>query len=155
MKFNNIKSVARRLINKILKGTHDHYFCRLPENIGFLSNFLLRIFYSGITVSPEQTKNLNHLKKNGIIVYAVKHKSYFNYLFYYTRYKQDKFPFPQIGFDYNILIWQPISRIFKIFLSNLDYFFHNFALPDPYKGDFIKNSLLNGEAAFLSLVENF
>ncbi|MEA1947896.1 MAG: 1-acyl-sn-glycerol-3-phosphate acyltransferase [Thermodesulfobacteriota bacterium] len=132
---------------------HNHYFFQLPDNIGMLSTFILKLFFSGIKVTKEQTHNLNKLQKEGIVIYVTKPKSYFLYLFYYTRYKQDGLPFPQIGFDYNIIIWQPVSRFLKTFFSYLDYIFHNLALPDPYGSGYIRNSLTNGQSALLSLVE--
>ena len=132
---------------------HNHYFFQLPDNIGMLSTFILKLFFSGIKVTKEQTHNLKKLQKEGIVIYVTKPKSYFLYLFYYTRYKQDGLPFPQIGFDYNIIIWQPVSRFLKTFFSYLDYIFHNLALPDPYASGYIRDSLTNGQSALLSLVE--
>ncbi|MGD8448528.1 MAG: 1-acyl-sn-glycerol-3-phosphate acyltransferase, partial [Desulfobacterales bacterium] len=88
-----------------------------------------------------------------MVIYVTKPKSYFSYLFYYIRYKQEGLPFPQIGFDYKIIIWQPVSRFFKTFFSTLKYIFHNLALPDPYASGYIRNSLENGQSALLSLVE--
>ncbi|NNL41099.1 MAG: glycerol-3-phosphate acyltransferase, partial [Desulfobacterales bacterium] len=62
-------------------------------------------------------------------------------------------PYPEIGFDYKIVLWQPVARIFKILIANLDFFFKNMALPDPYNSGYIKNELLNGRTGFLSIVE--
>ena len=135
------------------QNTHNHYFFQLPDNIGLLSTFILKLFFSGIKVAEEQTQNLKNLQKEGIVIYVTKPKSYFLYLFYYTRYKQNGLPFPQIGFDYKISIWQPVSRFFKIFFSYLGYIFHNLSLPDPYASGYIRNELTNGRAALLSLVE--
>jgi len=96
---------------------------------------------------------LKKLKEEGVIVYVTKYKSYFEYLFYYTRYKQDGLAFPEIGFDYKVLIWQPVSRILRIFLSYLDYIFSNLSLPDPYAGGYIRQELINGRSGLVSLVE--
>ena len=136
----------------VLQDTHNHHLCHLPDNIGLLSTFFLKVFFSGIKVAKEQTLNLKKLQKEGIVVYITKHKSYFLYLFYYSRYKRDGLPFPQIGFDYKIIIWQPVSRIIKIFKA---YFNHivKLALPDPYREGYIRQELTDGRAALLSLVE--
>ena len=138
--------------DSVLQDTHYHHPCHLPENIGFLSTFLLKVFFSGIKVAKEQTFDLKKLQKEGIVVYVTKHKSYFLYLFYYSRYKQSGLPFPQIGFDYKVIIWQPISRIIKIFKA---YFNHivKITLPDPYRDGYIRQELADGRAALLSLVE--
>jgi len=153
LKLSNIRMKLRARINSFLHNTHDHYLCKLPEDIGLLSSFMLKTFFSGITVSKEQTRNLKALQKEGIIVYTYKHKSYFNYLFYYSRYKQEGLPYPQLGFDYNILIWQPLSRLARVFLAHLDYFFSNLSFPDPYRDGYIRKELIDGRTALLSLVE--
>jgi glycerol-3-phosphate O-acyltransferase len=114
-KLTNSREKIRTGIDTSLQDNHDYYPCKLPDNIGFLSNTTLKLFFSGIKVAKGQTLNLNNLKKEGIVVYVNKYKSYFRYLFFYTRYKQDGLPFPQIGFDYNVFMWQPVSRILKIF----------------------------------------
>jgi len=153
LQLDKFRTKLRRKNNAFSQNKHDHYLFQLPENIGLLSTFILKLFFSGIKVTEEQTHNLKKLQKEGIVIYVTKPKSYFLYLFYYTRYKQDGLPFPQIGFDYKIFIWQPVSRFLRIFFSYLDYIFHNLALPDPYGSGYIRNELTNGRPALLSLVE--
>ncbi|NNK85638.1 MAG: hypothetical protein HKO91_08825 [Desulfobacterales bacterium] len=100
-----------------------------------------------------QSSTIEEIPPNAIIVYVTKHKSKFDYLFYHTRYKLYGLPYPEIGFDYKIVLWQPVGRIFKILIANLDFFFKNMAWPDPYNSGYIKNELLNGRTGFLSIVE--
>ncbi len=140
-------------INTALKGTHNYYSCYLPGNIGFISSWILKLFFSGIKVNKDQTAVFQKIPKNAIVIYINKHKSYFEYLFYHTHYKQNKLPFPEIGLDHNLFIWQPISRIFRIPLAHLHYLFCNLSLPDPYDSGYIKQELINGRSALLSLVE--
>ncbi len=153
LKLTKFRTKIRGIIDALLQGTHNHFFCQLPKSTGLISNAALRLFYSGITVTKEQTLNLKQLHKEGIIVYVTKHKSYFLYLFYYIRYQKEGLPFPQIGFDYNVIIWQPISRFFRILLGSLDHLFLKGRLPNPYQSEFIQKELINGQAALLSLVE--
>ena len=143
----------RGRINKVLQSKPNHFISYLPGNIGFLSSFVLKLFFSGIKVTRVQTSILQKIPKDGIVVYCNKHKSYFEYLFYHTRYRQMGLPVPEIGFDYKVLIWQPISRIFRILLAYLNYIYHNRAFPDPYNNGYIKQELINGRSALLSLVE--
>ena len=128
-------------IDPTVKDDYDHYLCQLPDNIGALSNFILKLFGSGVKGIREQTLDLNRLQNEGIVIYVTKYKSYFRYLFYYTRYKQDRLPFPQIAFDYSVVIWQPISRIWKIVFSHIKYFFRNFGWPDPYQRGYFQKEL--------------
>lgn len=148
-----IKQKLRGWIDNILNNSYDHFFCYLPVNIGFISFWLLKVFFSGVKLGENQISVIKKIPKESIIVYATKHKSYFKYLFYHTRYRQVGLPIPEIGLDYRVVIWQPASRIFKICLSYLDYVFHNKAWPNPYKSGYIKQELINGRSGLLSLVE--
>lgn len=137
---------------KILHGTHDHYTCLLPDNTGSFTGLLLKLFYSGIKVDKEQTETIRQLDKNAIVVYVTKFKSYFEYLLYYSRYREEDLPYPQIGFDYKIYLWQPFSRILRILLARLDFFIRHRSLPNPYERGYFKKELINGRSGFLSLV---
>jgi glycerol-3-phosphate O-acyltransferase len=141
-----------RWINKFLRGSYDHYTCLLPDKIGRFASLQLKLFYSGIKVDEQQTEIIRQLEKNAIVVYITKFKSFFEYLFYYNRYRQEHLPHPQLGFDYKVYIWQPISRLARIFLAKLDFIFWYQSLPDPYDRGYLKQELVNGRSGFLSLV---
>jgi glycerol-3-phosphate O-acyltransferase len=141
-----------RSIGKMLKGTHDHYSCALPKKLGMFPSLLLKLFYSGIKTDKGQTDLLQQLEDDAVIIYATKFKSYFEYLFYYTRYQQINLPYPRIGFDYSIYFWQPLSRLLKMLVAHIDYFIHKRTFPNPYKSGYIRQALLESKAGFLSLV---
>jgi len=145
--------MTKRWNNWILQGSHNHFSCYLPKNVGFISSSVFRLFFSGVTVEKDQTEKFNTLPEDAVIIYAGKYKTYFEYLFYHTRYQQNGIKPPEIGFDYKIFIWQPISRIFRIIFAHLDHLCQHFALPDPYKSGYIREELLKGKAAILSLLE--
>ncbi|MBW2567969.1 MAG: 1-acyl-sn-glycerol-3-phosphate acyltransferase [Deltaproteobacteria bacterium] len=140
-------------INNILKNTHNYYLCYLTGKIGFLSSWLLRLFFSGIKLDKEQAFILQKLREKGIVVFVTKYKSKFEYLFYYTRYNRAGLPFPEIGFDYKVFVWQPLFHLFRVLLSRLDSFFQDLKLLDAYNSKYIEEKLLNGRSALLSLVE--
>jgi glycerol-3-phosphate O-acyltransferase len=140
-------------IGRVLDGTHDHYSCFIPEKIGFLSSLLLKLFYSGISLDENQTAAIRQIEKDAIVVYATKFANYFELLFYYQRFRQLGFRFPQIVFDYNVIAWQPISRLLKIIVAHIDFFLHFWKLPNPYARDYIRRELLSGRAGYLSLVD--
>jgi len=143
---------TRGWFGKILQGTHDHYTCLLPDNIGKFTGLLLKLFYSGIKVDREQTETIRQLDKNAIVVYVSKFKSYFEYLLYYSRYRQEDLPYPQIGFDYKVRQWQPFSRIIRIVLARLDFLIRHRSWPNPYNRGYYQKELINGRSGFLSLV---
>ena len=151
--FNKFLKKIRHSIDKILQGTHDHYTWFLPERIGVISSFLLEIFFSGIRLDDDQKSVIRRLPKNAIIIYVTKHTSDFERLFYYSRYRIDGLPFPEIGFFHRIFLWQPVSRLFKICLAHLDHFCRHLAVPDPFKSGYIKNELLDRRTAVMSLVK--
>ncbi len=143
---------AGRWVNQFLRGSYDHYTCLLPDKIGSFSNLLLKLFYSGIKVDKQQTEILQQLEENAIVVYVNKFRSLFEYLFYYNRYRQEHLPYPQLGFDYKVFLWQPVSRLLRIFLAKLDFMLRYQSLPDPYDRGYLKQELINGQCGFLSLV---
>ncbi|RPH50320.1 MAG: glycerol-3-phosphate acyltransferase [Desulfobacteraceae bacterium] len=151
---NILSNKIRKLINRILQDSYNHFTCHLPGSISFFSSNTLKLFFSGIKIDSDQLNALKNIPENAIIIYTTKFKSHFEFLFSYTRYSENKLPFPEIGLDYKVFIWQPIPRILRTLLSYLDYFFQNKSFPDPYKSGYIREELLNGKSAFLSLVED-
>ncbi len=147
------KSIFQRWIDILLKGTHHHFFCFVPENPGYFSSLFLRQFYSGIKTDPQQIIPIRDLPDDALIVYAAQYKNYFEFYYFYTRYRQEKLPFPQIGLDYRFLSIQPVSRMLRSFLANVDYLLRFRKRLNPYESGYVKDELLNGRAAFLSLVE--
>lgn len=149
----DVKSTIGEKKNKFLLGTHNHFSCFLPGELGFAPQTLFKLFFSGISVDKDQTAVLNSIPDDAIVVYAIKYKSYFEYFFYYSRYKQQNLPFPQIGFDYHVFSIQPLLRILRMMASAFDYVWKNKKFPDPYESDYIRQELENGRAGLLSLVE--
>lgn len=149
----NIKTKLRRKIDATLEGTHSHFSCFLPKNLGFFSSFLFNLFFSGIKTEEGQAEILNKIPKEAIIIFTTKHKSNFDFLFYYYHYQRKRLPFPQIGFNHNVIAWQPLSRIVKIILSYIDFIYQYLRLPDPYSSEYVKKELLNGRSGFLNLVD--
>jgi glycerol-3-phosphate O-acyltransferase len=141
-----------RWISRWLDGSLDHYDCLIPEDIGNFTRLLLRLFYLGIKVDKTQIELLRQLPQDAVVVYVTKFKNYFEYLFYYNRYRREHLPFPQIGFDYKIYLCQPVSRLVKILLARLESILRYRSLPNPYTSGYIKQELLNGRSGFLSLV---
>lgn len=152
-KQNAIIQKIKGWINAGFKNTHNYYICLLPGKIGFIASSMLKIFFSGIKIDKSQYAILQKIPKDAIVVYVTKYKSYFEYLFYYTRYQQIGLRFPEIGFGYRVIIWQPINRLFKIILAFTDHFIHKKVFPSSYKSKYIKDELVNGRTALLSLVE--
>ncbi|MEX1328982.1 MAG: 1-acyl-sn-glycerol-3-phosphate acyltransferase [Desulfobacterales bacterium] len=141
-----------RWINKLLQGSIDHYTCFFPRHIGSLPDLFLKRLYSGIKLDEEQMRIVQQLDKNAVVVYITEYQSNFEYLFYYHRYREKNLPFPQIGLDYEVYLWLPVSHIFRILFAKLVYYLQHRALPNPYERGYIRQELINGRSGFLSLV---
>lgn len=150
---NKVKTLYDRWTWKILQETHNHYFCRLPVWISWPAHNMLKLFYRGITINEEQPATIRKIEPGAILVYANKFQSYFEYLFYYTRYKKLKLPIPEIGLGYKVYIWQPALRVCRVLFSKVDHFLRHGYLPDPYKTHYIRDALNHGHTAFLPMVE--
>jgi glycerol-3-phosphate O-acyltransferase len=139
-------------LGKFLRHTHHYFGSYLPDRIGRFGCWMLRLFYSGIKIDEAQTNVIREIAPQATIIYATKFKNDFEYLFYYTRYKQLHLPYPQLGFDYRILFWQPLGRLARMLVAKLDYFYRHRKLPDPYQDGYYRQQLINGKAGFLALV---
>jgi glycerol-3-phosphate O-acyltransferase len=148
-----LKTSYRRCIDWILQGKPQYFSCFLPRKIGFVTFGILKLFYSGIRMNDDQIKSLGQLPEDAVIVYIHKTKSYFEWLFYYTRFRQLNLNMPEIGCDYRIFIWQPLMRVIRIVVFHLDYFFRRFAWPNPYLCGYIRDKMATGSSALVSLVE--
>ncbi len=150
---NNIKLKTRKWITNFLQGTYDHYLCSLPRKIGAVSFNVLKLFYSGIKIDDSQIPILKKFDTDAIVVYVTRNKSLFELLFYFVRYQLLKLPFPQIGFDYRIFLWQPVCRVFRSWLAHIDHFLVYKKTLNPYQSDYFYKELLGGRSALLSLIE--
>jgi glycerol-3-phosphate O-acyltransferase len=142
----------RRLIERLLSGTHQHYFEHLPSPTGILSSFFLRRLFSGIVMASDQAEIVRQLPKDGIFIYVNKHRSKFDYLFLHTRCRQLKLPVPELALNCRIRIWQPLSKLFQVFLARADALICQRRWLNPTKSGFFREELLKGKSAFLSLV---
>ncbi len=149
-----IARAIRKRIDCLLQNTHNHFFCFLPECIGRLPSLFFRLFYSGIKDDKSQLKVIRKIPENAIIVFATQYKSCFEFFYFYSRYKKEKIPFPQVGLNYRFFFLQPVSRVFRIFLANISHLIRFRKFPNPYESDYVKEVLCNGKAGMIPLVED-
>ena len=141
------------MADAVLKGTHQHYLCYLPANKGLFSSWLLKRFFSGIQNDPQQIQVLKSIPENATVVFLNKFQSYFEFLFYHTRHIDNRLPVPELGFNYRILILQPLSRVLRVLFARFDYALLKWKLPNPYRDGYFYRELSQGTNAFLSLVD--
>lgn len=139
-------------IQKMLKGTYHHFLFFLPAKKG-LAAWLRERFFNGIILSREQQEVLKKLPPDAILVYTTKFRSYFEYLFYHTRYQQEKIPVPELALGFRFWMIQPVSRIFRSALAHLHWFISYRQRLDPYESGYMAQELINGRTALMPLVE--
>lgn len=139
-------------ILKLLQGTHNHFLFFLPSRSGLIPWLLERLF-NGIVLERAQQSVLRKLPSDAVLVYSVKFKSYFEYLFYHSRYRREKLRVPELGFGFRLWMIQPLSRILRSFLAQSSWLLSHWRRLDPYTNGYWREELLNGRAALLPLVE--
>jgi hypothetical protein len=65
-------------IDKVLKGTHNHYSCYLPKKLGVIATLILKLFYSGIKtlrailntcfITSDTSKSIFRIRKLVLII---------------------------------------------------------------------------------------
>ncbi len=151
-----LKSIIRKIkgqIDKRTGGMHNFFACYLPPHKGFLVRLILNLLFSEIRIPRSSTAPLQPTETKKITILVSKYKSFFEFFFYHTRYRKEGLICPTIGFDYRLLLCQPVNRFFGIIFSHANHFFKHLSLPSPYKSGYIQKKLLAGDCAFLSLVE--
>ncbi|RJP87082.1 MAG: glycerol-3-phosphate acyltransferase [Desulfobacteraceae bacterium] len=148
-----MKNFITRWLSHLRSGAHNHFVCYLPPSTGLISRLIFKLFFANINIPKSYLNSVRELEKTGIVILVNKYKSYFEYLFYHDLYQNERIAYPGIGFDYRVLLWQPVFRIIKIIITHIQHLAKHLALQDPYKSGYIQEKLFAGETAMLSLVE--
>ena len=137
---------------RCLQGTYDHFVFYLPSRSGLVPWLLERLF-TGIVIDPSHLDIVRRLPADAIVIYTSKFKSYFEYLFYHTRYRQEKLGVPELGFGFRCWPLQPVSRLLRSLLAHMAWLFQHWRWLDPYASGYWRRQLLDGKRALLPLVE--
>ncbi len=143
----------RRLLDRFLKNHHDYFPCYLPPSIGRFASWLLAFLYSGIEINAEDKEFLKSLGPDKIVAYATKYRSNFEVLFFHSRFRKEKLPYPLLGLDNRIWLWQPVSRALRIVLAWLDHLIRFRKKPNPYDSGFVEKEILSGTVSLVSMVD--
>jgi len=143
---------VKQSLTKTLISPDIHYSSYLPVKSGFVSSAILSFLFRNIRFNEKQLEKIKSLPEDSIIVYASKYRSHFEYLFYFTRFQKMGLPYPTIGFDHQFIMWQPAMHLVKILYSHIHYFIRHFKFPDPVENGHIKDQLLSGRSALISLI---
>lgn len=137
-----------------LGGQEYHYAGYLPSRPGLLLRFTLDPFFARITVNPRYQDRLKELAQQGALVYALKYRSHLDFLFFNRRYQQLGMPAPEVAFDLNLWMWQPLSHLVQIISAALNYFTRKRAWPKPFRDGYFQRILQDRRASLLFLVDS-
>jgi glycerol-3-phosphate O-acyltransferase len=141
------------LVQHLLDGHYDHYACELPERGGFIQDRVLRRLFLSVKMDEDVPRRLFELASQGKIIYAVKHRSSLDFLFFRHRLKGLGLPVPRIAFSFSLFLFQPIRRQFRILLSGLLHWLKFGKLPDPFERGYFFRRLEDGEGAMCFLID--
>jgi glycerol-3-phosphate O-acyltransferase len=154
MRIKQIRRQIRQRWNRYASGTRHPFACYLPPKTGLLSRLIAKLLFAGVALDPRYAELPSKKERpERIIIYVNKYKSHFEFFFYHTRLRHEGRLHPSLGLDYRFIFLQPVGRLLKILFSHIHFFTKHLGLPDPYKSGYIREKLLQGEAAFVSLVE--
>ena len=136
-----------------LGGQEFHYSGYLPRRPSWLLRYTLGPFFAKVTVNPRHQERLQELTKQGVVVYALKYRSTLDFLFFNRRYQQLGIPAPEVAFDLNLWMFQPLSHLVQIISAALNYFTRKRAWPNPFRDGYFLRILQEKRASLLFLVD--
>lgn len=148
------KEFMRNGINNLLNNTNDHFACFYPETKNGLLSFIFHRAFSKIKLDKKKRGKLHKLNEKGIVIYTGKYRTLFEFLYFNSALRKAGLPYPEIAFEFKFFFLQPVTKVFRIVLFQINYFLHNFRLKDPYKTGYISDALSKGHCGFLYLIES-
>ncbi|MBW1991703.1 MAG: 1-acyl-sn-glycerol-3-phosphate acyltransferase [Deltaproteobacteria bacterium] len=149
-------SRLRRLLHRLtswLGGHEYHYAGYLPGRPGLLLRVTLDPFFSKVTVNPRHQERLKEVATRGVVVYALKYRSNMDFLFFNRRFQKLGVPAPEVAFDMNLWMFQPLSHLIQIISATLNYFTRRQAWPQPFQDGYFLRILQEKRASLLFLVD--
>ncbi len=147
------RAKLRKYLNCLLGNTHDYHTSFYPGNQSYIIKKIISRLVKKVNLDDHNLDKIKNIEKNSIVVYTSKNKRIFDFLYFHTRLKELELPYPELGFDFRFLFFLSLKRIFRIFLSHVDYFLHHFHLKDIYTSGYAEKELKNKKAGFVCLIE--
>jgi glycerol-3-phosphate O-acyltransferase len=136
-----------------LGGYDYHYAGYLPSRPGFLLRHTLEPFFKRVTVNPRYIERLHELSSQGAVVYALKYRSHLDFLFFNRRYQKLGVIAPEVAFDLNLWMWQPLSHLIQIGSAAVNYFTRRRSWPNPFRDSYFLKTIQVKRGSLLFLVD--
>jgi glycerol-3-phosphate O-acyltransferase len=150
------RSWLGRILSRLagwLGGHEYHYAGYLPSRPGFLLRYTLDPFFKRVTVKPRYLERLKELSGQGAVVYALKYRSHLDFLFFNRRYQELGVVAPEVAFDLNLWMWQPLSHLIQIVSAAVNYFTHRRYWPNPFQDGYFLKTIKEKRGSLLFLVD--
>jgi glycerol-3-phosphate O-acyltransferase len=150
------RSWVGRLLGRLsgwLGGHEFHYAGYLPSRPGLLLRYTLDPFFRRVTVPPRYLEKLRDLAGQGAVVYALKYRSHLDFLFFNRRYQKLGVIAPEVAFDLNLWMWQPLSHLVQIISAAINYFTRRRSWPKPFQDGYFYKTIQEKRGSLLFLVD--
>ena len=136
----------------MLLGNHLNYYTSyFGESKYSLIPLIFNYFSPKVSIPKEDEKIIRELSRKGTVIFAQKNRSSLDFLFFNHKYKIEGLPYPIFGNFINMIWWQPIKSVARIFLSKLYCFIDGSASPNPYRTDYVRRMSEEGLSSILFL----
>jgi glycerol-3-phosphate O-acyltransferase len=136
-----------------LGGHEFHYAGYLPSRPGFLLRYTLDPFFKRVKVQPRYLERLRDLAGQGAVVYTLKYRSHLDFLFFNRRYQKLGVIAPEVAFDLNLWMWQPLSHLVQIVSAAVNYFTRRRSWPNPFQDGYFHKTIREKRGSLLFLVD--
>ncbi|MFC1862717.1 1-acyl-sn-glycerol-3-phosphate acyltransferase [Thermodesulfobacteriota bacterium] len=120
---------------------------------GLFLSWILYKLLKKVSIEENMREPLKQMQKEGTVVYANKYSGLLDYIVYHYCYRMRRLPYPKIAFDLNISLILPLSKLFKVILSQISTFLKYGRIPSPYKSGYYKRAIQRRTTSLISLID--
>ncbi|MBN1381915.1 MAG: 1-acyl-sn-glycerol-3-phosphate acyltransferase [Deltaproteobacteria bacterium] len=102
-------------------------------------------------LAGEDIERIKSLSDQGLVIYALKHKSQLDSLIVQGLAAQKNMPQPVYAHGINMLFWQPCHQVLRFAFSYLYNLFFNKTVVSPYKTKYLKRAALAAKSSIIHL----
>lgn len=139
-------------VSNFLDIDNDHFSCFYEGSTSPVGSWLLDRIFSKIKFNHKRHTKLYKLNEQGMVVYSVKYKNLFEFLYLNWAMKKQGLPYPEIGMDMGFILLLPLKKVLRIAVGKTIHFLKHFGFKDPYHSGYIAEEISKGRSCFLYLV---
>ena len=129
----------------------EYYSGSLDKQNRFSLFGLFRGVLCGVELAEEYVEELKNLSEKGIVVYALKNRSRLNCLILRELSFRKGIQRPIYCHGINMIIWQPLSLVARVFFSHLFHFNFKGTILNPDKTEYLKRVTVDKDSSVIYL----